>query len=79
MKTNRKSGQRTVDALQVDEFSVKKTLALFTVEEQKKVAQNMRERYDWYGGYPNNIPVQWVLDVIHITDPSYETQFTPAI
>lgn len=74
------TNSRMVYLGELDSYSLKAAFAIIPVDELKKAAQHLRENIDWYGRIENNgVKYDALMEVIRISDPKFETEFTPAI
>lgn len=76
MKT---ANSRVIQHGQYDAISIKRTYALVPVAQLKVIAQSLHDSINWYGGTDYDIFYQCCIEVIHISEPSFETHYTPAI
>lgn len=64
---------------QDEQYWMKKTFSLLSEEKQKRLAQALREKIDWYGGsIKDNTHYRCMMEVIKAYDPKFETKFIPA-
>lgn len=76
MKT---ANSRIVQSGQFDSISIKTSFAMIPVSELKPIAQRLREKIDWHGRNNDSIFYDCIMEVIHISEPKFETIFTPAV
>jgi hypothetical protein len=67
---------------ELDNYSLKIAFSKIPTEHLKPVAQKIRENIDWYGRNTSanyGILYDCIMEVIHIVEPDFKTEFIPAI